>query len=320
MMRVMYSFLRNDSGRRCAAFMGLLFSGLCRVEADDPPFPPASPLGVEQFNPAEPEFGALRALAPAERPRHAFAGKFHVDDRERTLVFLGGSSVVDRDRYGFLEARLAAALAGKRVRFRNLGWEGDTVFYQQRPRFFYTSGRYERGVADRREKTPADIVFVELGRMESLRGPGGMGEYQDAFDALLDQLGRLTARIVVVTPAPFFAVGPAADQAAGRNEQLALYVEAMKRTADARKLLVADQFEALRQLLPERRAELTEDGLRLSARGRWLAARLVARNVGNLDRHEHRCHDRFCLGSTLGPTVRSVVCQTRGSRANAKCQ
>src|SRR5688572_26586998 len=49
------------------------------------------------------------------------------------VVFLGGTATVGDARHAFVETLLTARYPGKNIRFRNMAWEGDTVFRQERP-------------------------------------------------------------------------------------------------------------------------------------------------------------------------------------------
>src|SRR5262245_16393272 len=48
------------------------------------------------------------------------------------MVFCGGEDIVAMQQNGYLETLLTLNWAYKEVRFRNLGWEGDTVYDQPR--------------------------------------------------------------------------------------------------------------------------------------------------------------------------------------------
>src|SRR5689334_4900932 len=48
------------------------------------------------------------------------------------IAFVGGEDVVAMHQHGYVELLLARETAAKNLRFRNLGWEGDTVFEQRR--------------------------------------------------------------------------------------------------------------------------------------------------------------------------------------------
>ncbi|RYD32423.1 MAG: hypothetical protein EOP86_15745, partial [Verrucomicrobiaceae bacterium] len=52
------------------------------------------------------------------------------------LVVLLGDTLIERDgNYGHLETALTAAYAGKNIKFRNLGWSGDTPRCESRSYF-----------------------------------------------------------------------------------------------------------------------------------------------------------------------------------------
>mgnify|MGYP001802975706 CR=1 FL=1 len=61
---------------------------------------------------------------------------------------------------GFLETMLQKAFPDRKIRVRNLGWSGDTVYRQQRPMFFYTEkgDNREGSVPDSREKVEPGIL------------------------------------------------------------------------------------------------------------------------------------------------------------------
>jgi hypothetical protein len=164
--------------------------------------------------------------------------------------------------------------AGKRVKFRNMAWEGDTVFEQWRVLNF---GPWRQQF----ERVGAGVIVVQFGKMESLAGVEKVAEFEKAYAALLDEFEKRTRRIVVVTPAPFEDGGPLLPAAKGRNEVLAKYVEATRRLAEGRRLLVVDLSGAGQGVGRAPGAErLTRNGVHLTARGQWVVAREVARQLG----------------------------------------
>jgi hypothetical protein len=54
-----------------------------------------------------------------------------LNDGDR-VVFLGNTLIEREQHYGWWELALTARFADKKVAFRNLGWDGDTVFGQGR--------------------------------------------------------------------------------------------------------------------------------------------------------------------------------------------
>ena len=61
-----------------------------------------------------------------------FAGRQFTLERHDVVAFLGGADVAVAQHTGHLEALLAAKFHGLDARFRNFGWEGDTVYAQPR--------------------------------------------------------------------------------------------------------------------------------------------------------------------------------------------
>jgi hypothetical protein len=153
---------------------------------------------------------------------------------DETIALIGGAMVTQMEAHGFFESAIQVAYPGHRLQVRNLGWPGDTVYRQQRPMFFYT----EKGDAtagslpDQREKIVPGTIVVAFGRMESLDGVASLEKFKEAYRGLLQSLGKLSSRLVVVEPVSFAEAGPAAELAEERNAVLAIYQEAVRKLAE----------------------------------------------------------------------------------------
>ena len=99
---------------------------------------------------------------PAARADEPFFKKGDV------IAIVGGEDMVALSEYGYLELLLTRALPDYHLRFRNLAWEGDTVFEQRRDLGFPT---WEEQL----EKIGATVVLCQFGQMESLAGTGRVG-------------------------------------------------------------------------------------------------------------------------------------------------
>lgn len=219
----------------------------------------------------------LRPLAVPESPVPAFVDGFAID-ADQTIVMLGGTNALESDRHGYLETLLTAAHAKHRLRVRNLSWQADTVYRQQRPRNFHASAKPSYGERDGRMKTPADIVFFWMGQAESLDGPERLDEFVAAYSKQLDQIADHTKRIVLVTPVPFSNPLNLELNIDKRNETLALYADAIRKIGGDRKLPVVDLFKIFRSAGDS--DKYSENGLNLSAAGHWLAAQAFASQLG----------------------------------------
>lgn len=192
-----------------------------------------------------------------------------------TIAWIGGTEIADLDRHGFVEAGLHLAWPDLGLRWRNLAWQGDTVYRQARPLYYYTkAGDPQPGsIPDHRERTEPGIVFIAFGKMESLEGTERLPDFVTAYAKLLDDLLPLTKRLVLVEPTPFFKSGPAANHSEERNTVLATYVGAIERLAAERNLLFI-------RSAADWNAAMSVNGVHLNEAGHRAFAAEVLRQIG----------------------------------------
>jgi hypothetical protein len=186
-----------------------------------------------------------------------------------TVAFLGAADVVAAQQSGHLESLLAIACRGKDVRFRNLAWEGDTVFEQPRDFGFPT-------LLSTVQKSAATIIVVQYGRVEALNEK--TAEFAPAYRKWLDGLAIQSKRIVLVTPVPFEKGGDLLPDLSNRNSQLATNAEVIRNIAHERGLVLVDLFRELAGV-----HGLTFDGLQLTPRGHATVAAAFAAQLGMRD-------------------------------------
>src|SRR5207248_2219892 len=178
------------------------------------------------------------------------------------VAFVGGADVQAAQHPGHLEALLAAGYHGLGLRFRNFGWEGDTVHARQRDVNFPPLEEHLR-------RARATVIVLQFGRSEALGGRDGLASFVTDYERLLDECGQQTSRLVLVTPPPFEKGGGLLPDLSLRNVDLAEYADAIRRLAHRRNLVLVDVFADLGGA-NHREPRLTADGLQLSARGQAL--------------------------------------------------
>jgi hypothetical protein len=110
------------------------------------------------------------------------------------IALVGGEDMVAASEYGYLELLLTQALPDYHLKFRNLAWEGDTVFEQPRQLNFPT---WEQQL----EKIGATVVICQFGQMESLAGTEKLPEFIASYQKFLDQMkGGGKRKLVIVPP------------------------------------------------------------------------------------------------------------------------
>ena len=181
---------------------------------------------------------------------------------------VGGGAWVAEQREGFIEAALRAARPDLKLRFRNFAWEGDTVSQQPRdlnyPDPFTQLGSH--GVT---------ITFVQFGQNESWAGDAGVAEFRTHYLRLLENLNRVTPRLILVTPTRFEAKPPPGPNLAARNADLARYAAVIREIATQQQFPLVDLFA----LTPDPGAVWTTDGRQLSPAGHQSVAAAFVANV-----------------------------------------
>ncbi len=217
-----------------------------------------------------------RSFAEPSSPIPPFPdGRFELRNEE-TVAWLGGTEILDLDRDGILEAGLELAWPMAKIHWRNLAWAGDTIYYQARPRNYYTKkGDSQPGsIPDHREKAIPGIIFLSFGKMESLEDEARLPEFVQAYQQVLDDLKTLTPRLVLIEPTPFLASGPAADRAKERNVMLRKYWEAIATVARQQGFLTMelprDIFSPAHSL----------NGIHLNEEGHRVFARVILQALG----------------------------------------
>ena len=197
-------------------------------------------------------------IRPKPHAKKPFAGKFELV-QDDVVVFVGGENARVGHEGGYLETLIGLQAAGKRVRFRGMAWEGDTVHEQLRPLNFGTW-------SDHLRRAGAGVIVAQFGQVEALEGKAGVERFAAAYDALVAQFAATTRRIVLVSPVPF------GRSLAARNEDLKLYVEAIRKIAAKRECLFVDLSTVTGD-------GVTRNGLHLTTEGQWAAARETARQL-----------------------------------------
>jgi len=212
-------------------------------------------------------FLSLVLAQPAKKP-------FELVDGDR-VVFVG-NSFFERDlRYNHLETALAARWPARNVVFRNLGWDGDTVWGEARAEFGSAADGFNslsKHVADLKPT----VIFVAYGMSESFAGPGGVDAFVVQLDKMLDMLSRTQARMVLLSPIRHEDLGRPLPDPAGHNRDLRLYVDAIAKVAAKRSLDYVNLFD----LAGSAEQPLTQNGIHLNDRGYRAATWTVERALG----------------------------------------
>ncbi len=214
--------------------------------------------------------GAVRGLLPrSDDPRNP--------ESPPMIVILGGTNAHEMQRHGYLETRLAVAAPEAVPRLRNLAWQADTVYRQQRPRNFFLDGLAAPNQdPDHRGRIGADTIVLWMGQSEALDARSS-DAFATAYAQLVEKLRPFAHRIVLVTPIPFEDPLQIGIDLEKRNERLAKHVEAIRSVAREKHLDLVDLYEAASR--EKEKKMRTRDGVQLSADGHWWVADELAKRL-----------------------------------------
>jgi lysophospholipase L1-like esterase len=204
---------------------------------------------------------------------------FHLADGDRVVML--GNAFIEHERFhGFLEANLRRHFPAAKLTFRNLGWSGDTIGGEARTSGYQNPEGMPRLLKEVKSLTPT-VLFIGYGMNESFAGQAGLSGFVKGYEKLLDDLGPLKARIVILSPTWHEILGPPLPDPAEHNRALAAYTEAIKKLAAERNAAFVDLFRALADAKGAAPAPtLTSNGILLNETGYWHAAVAVEKQLG----------------------------------------
>lgn len=224
------------------------------------------------------------------------AGAFKLQAGD-TVALTGGSNL-ERTRFnGFLQTHLIASQPDGKIRVRNFGWEGDTVYEQWRDGGNYenldekrrqgeirmreqsgsSSWRQQRDWRVQLAEAGATVVIAQFGQMESLDGREKLPAFLAAYEKLIAEFADGGRRVVLVAPVPFEKSQsmPLARDLSERNGDVAAYTSGIR---DLAKKLGLHFIEVTK--VGENRGPLTENGWQLTEDGHRFIARRIAEGLG----------------------------------------
>lgn len=183
------------------------------------------------------------------------------------VVFLGGGFIEQERLHGYFEARLTSRFPNADVRFRNLGWGGDTVKGTARTSGYQNPDGFARLLKEVQEEKPT-VLILGYGMNESFDGERGLDSFTADYAKLLDKLEPLGAKIIMVAPNSHEDLGRPFPDPATHNRDLARYAKAVVDLAEKRKHRAVHLFIWFHDS-----KGYTINGTQLNGRGYYLASR-----------------------------------------------
>ncbi|MEO1860444.1 MAG: HEAT repeat domain-containing protein [Verrucomicrobiales bacterium] len=118
------------------------------------------------------------------------------------IAFLGGSDLVRAQKDGTLEAAITHRFKDLNIKFRDLAWEGDTVFFQSTVRERWRREAFG-SLNEQLKRVGANVVISQFGKMESLNGEAALKEFLESYEKLINELQSENCRVVILAPSSF---------------------------------------------------------------------------------------------------------------------
>jgi len=215
--------------------------------------------------------GLAAGLTFATKADGASPGKLELKDGDRVL-WIGGTLVEREQIYGYWEAMLTASYPDRGIKFRNLGWSGDTVWAESRGMFDAPAEGYKRMLAMSADFNPT-LIILAYGGNESFAGPAGLDRFLVQYKKLLEDLRKPGVRFAFLLPVdmePASTVDP--ELAISFNKGVVAYRDAIRKLADAENAPVIDLTKPAAEESAISGRAMTTDGLHATAVGYWALA------------------------------------------------
>jgi len=181
-----------------------------------------------------------------------------------TIVLLGNTVIERAQKYGHLETELTLASGKADLKFRNLGWSGDTVFGHARSYFGPPNVGFERLQNDLTELKP-NIVIICYGAVAAFEGKEDLAPFLKGYQALLNMITKAAKprEIIILSPPAAENLGAPLPDMTEQNTHLATYSEALAKLAADQKHHFGDLFKASQI----KDTTLTDNGLHFTKKG-----------------------------------------------------
>ena len=203
--------------------------------------------------------------------------EFNAGDR---VVLLGNTFIEREGNYGHIETQLAAALAEKKIIFRNLGWSGDNVFCAARSYFGPPQEGFNR-LKSHLEFLKPTVVIACYGAVAAFEGQPGVEKFLNGYTRLLEMIKTTSgARIILLSPPPCETLDSPLPDMMQQNRRLAHYRDRIRELARSRECAFADLFGAMKDGRVQSQPAGTFNGIHYSQAGYRRLAPVVAESLG----------------------------------------
>ncbi|MCM8540551.1 MAG: GDSL-type esterase/lipase family protein, partial [Lentisphaeraceae bacterium] len=192
-----------------------------------------------------------------------------------TVVLLGGT-LIERDAHeSYIETAMTLANAEKNIKFRNLGWSGDTVTGESRG---YFSPKGYKDLLTKVQEAKPTVIILTYGANAAWNGDAGLGKFEADYKKLIDDLKAKTqARFIFFTPIKHEKLAAPYPDPAEFNTNAGKYAQVVEKIAAARKIPLLDLYN---KFSLEDSKQLTTNSVHLNEYGYRKLSHVIAEGFG----------------------------------------
>lgn len=211
---------------------------------------------------------ALTQTAYAQQSQKKHSPQFELRDGDR-VVFLGNTLIERAQKYGHWEAMLTSRYPDRNITFRNLGWDGDTVWAESRGIFDPPAKGYQR-MQEHVVRLKPTVIILGYGNNEAYSGEKGIPEFTKQYDTLLADLKKSSSdnvRFAILSTTPHEKFPSPLPNPKKVNHNLKLYRDTLKQFASKRGIPFADLYSPMVALRKQSKKPLTYNGVHMANAG-----------------------------------------------------
>tara|TARA_B100000902_G_C27321241_1_gene924686 strand:+ start:3324 stop:6926 length:3603 start_codon:yes stop_codon:yes gene_type:complete len=130
-----------------------------------------------------------------------FAKPLQLEDGD-VVAFIGGTDLVRMQKEGKLEAAITHRYKDLNIKFRDLAWEGDTVYFQSTVRERWRKEAFG-DLNQQLKRVGANVIICQFGKIESLQGKEALKDFSEKYESLIELLKSDNRKLIVLAPSDF---------------------------------------------------------------------------------------------------------------------
>jgi len=192
------------------------------------------------------------------------------------VAFVGATMIELEQIEGYWETEITRRTPSLKIRFRNLGWSGDTVQGHSRAGFGSVADGYKKLQENIKAVSPTVTLFA-YGQNESFDSDDGLGAFRSGFERLLTESTAYRGRSMLLTPWQQEKLSGPFPDPSKHNQDLEKYSNQIREMAASFQCPVLDLYSISKTNFAKDKLLYTDNTLHFTGMGYLRSSRELAR-------------------------------------------